>query len=341
MGGVRILISTWPAHGHLLPLLPIARAAERAGHDVVVASGVEGTAEAGRRGLRTWEVGPSRAEANAAFGAVIGDLSAVAPERRMATLVEGVFGAAAFRRAEALVPFVEEWRPDLVVHPITELAAAVAAERCGARHAVHGLGPLPRQAWDWFGARFSDLCATWDVPDLATVILERPYLDDCPPSLQPDAVAAFGNRRRLRATPGEAAPGERLPWSPDDLAGLPFDRTVHLTLGTLFHGATEVFQTALDGLTRLDVNVLVTVGPDTDPTRLGPQPPQVLVADFVAHELLLPHCDALVTQGGAGTTVAALCAGLPHLILPQGADQSSTAPPPRRRGSPSLSHRPS
>ena len=65
MGGVRILISTWPAHGHLLPLLPIARAAERAGHDVVVASGVEGTVEAGRRGLRTWEVGPSRAEANA------------------------------------------------------------------------------------------------------------------------------------------------------------------------------------------------------------------------------------------------------------------------------------
>ena len=321
MGGVRILISTWPAHGHLLPLLPIAHAAERAGHDVVVASGVEGTVEAGRRGLRTWEVGPSRAEANAAFGAVIGDLSAVAPERRMTTVVEGIFGAAAFRRAEALVPLVEEWQPDLVVHPITELAAAVAAERCGARHAVHGLGPLPREAWDWFGTRFADLCTTWDVPDLATGILERPYLDDCPPSLQPDAVAAFRNRRRMRATPGEAAPGEHLPWSHDDLAGLPFEQTVHLTLGTMFHGATEVFQTALDGLTRLEVNVLVTVGPDTDPARLGPQPPQVLVADFVAHELLLPHCDTLVTQGGAGTIVAALCTGLPHLILPQGADQ--------------------
>ena len=209
------------------------------------------------------------------------------------------------------MPLVEEWQPDLVIHPITELAAAVAAERCGARHAVHGLGPLPREAWDWFGARFADLCTTWDVPDLATAILGRPYLDDCPPSLQADAVAAFRNRRRMRATPGEAAPGEHLPWSHDDLAGLPFDRTVHLTLGTMFHGATEVFQTALEGLTRLDVNVLVTVGPDTDPARLGPQPPQVLVADFVAHELLLPHCDALVTQGGAGTIVAALCAGRP------------------------------
>ena len=97
MGGVRILISTWPAHGHLLPLLPIARAAERAGHDVVVASGVEGTAEAGRRSLGPGRSARAGIEANAAFGAVIGDLSAVAPERRMATLIEGVFGAAAFR----------------------------------------------------------------------------------------------------------------------------------------------------------------------------------------------------------------------------------------------------
>jgi UDP:flavonoid glycosyltransferase YjiC (YdhE family) len=37
--------------------------------------------------------------------------------------------------------------------------------------------------------------------------------------------------------------------------------------------------------------------------------------------LLLPHCAGLVTQGGASTIVAALCHGLPHLILPQGADQ--------------------
>ena len=121
----------------------------------------------------------------------------------------------------------------------------------------------------------------------------------------------------MRATPGEAAPGEQLPWSDDDLAALPFDRTVHLTLGTMFHRATEVSQTRSRVSPELEVNVLVTVGPDTDTARIGPQPPQVLVADFVAHELLLPHCDTLVTQGGAGTIVAALCAGLPHLILHQ------------------------
>jgi len=47
----RILFSTWPAHGHLLPLLPMARAALAAGHEVVIASGAEGATEAARRGF--------------------------------------------------------------------------------------------------------------------------------------------------------------------------------------------------------------------------------------------------------------------------------------------------
>ena len=74
------------------------------------------------------------------------------------------------------------------------------------------------------------------------------------------------------------------------------------------------------------------LGPDADPERLGPQPPNVLVTDFVSHALLLPRCDALVTQGGAGTILSALCHGLPHLILPQGADQFMNAATAERAG---------
>ncbi len=329
---MRVLFTTWPAHGHLLPMLPLVRAAQRAGHDVVVASGAEGVAEAQRRGLPTWDVGPSRAEADAAFQAVVPDLSAVPPDERMPTVISGMFGAAAPRRAAELIPRVQEWGPDLVVHPITELAGAIAAAHTGARHVVHGLGPLPAEAWAWFGSRFGALCQEWDVPDLAESILDTTYLDNCPPSLQSDAVSDFRRRQPLRPTSGEVQPGERLPWDDDTLASLPYEHTAHLTLGTLFHGATEVFSTTLAGLRQLPVNVLVTVGPGTDPHRLGPQPPHVLVADFAPHALLLPRCAALVTQGGAGTIVAALCHGLPHLILPQGADQFRNAETAQRAG---------
>ena len=315
---MRVLVSTWPAHGCLLPLLPLIRAAQQAGHDVVVASGAEGVAEASRRGLPTWDIGPSRAQADAAFRARVPDLTAVPPEHRMTAVVSGIFGAAAFARAAKLVPRAEHWKPDLVVHPITELAGAVAAARTGARHVVHGLGPLPAEAWDWFGARLGDLSREWEVPDLPATILDTPYLDNCPPALQADAVRAFRNRRPLRPTSGEVLSGEHLPW---DLNDLPYQRSVHLTLGTLSFGSTNVFQTALAGLRGLPLNVLVTAGPGSDPHRFGAQPANVRIADFAPHALLLPRCAGLVTQGGASTILAALCHGLPHLILPQGADQ--------------------
>lgn len=40
---------------------------------------------------------------------------------------------------------------------------------------------------------------------------------------------------------------------------------------------------------------------------------------------MLPRCDAAVCHGGSGTTLAALTAGLPLVIIPQGADQHVNA----------------
>ncbi|MFF5176295.1 glycosyltransferase [Micromonospora sp. NPDC000089] len=306
-------------------MLPLMRAAQRAGHEIVVASGIEGVAEARRRGLPTWVVGPSRAEADETFRRAVPDLMALPEPQRIPTVTAQLFGTAVFQRAAELVPLAEEWRPDMVVHPISELAGAIVAARTGARHVVHGLGPLPAEAWDWFGSRFEELADQWEVPDLPERILTLPYLDNCPPALQADAVSAFGNRLSLRPCTGEVLPGEQLPWPRSSIEALPYEHTIHLTLGTLFHGATHVFETALEGLSQLPVNTLVTLGPGADPGRLGSQPPHVLVADWAPHALLLPLCDALITQGGAGTIVAALCEGLPHLILPQGADQFRNA----------------
>ena len=38
---MRILFASWPAHGHLLPMVPLIRAAQRAGHEIVVSSGAD------------------------------------------------------------------------------------------------------------------------------------------------------------------------------------------------------------------------------------------------------------------------------------------------------------
>ena len=172
----------------------------------------------------------------------------MAPDHRIPTVIAGVFGAAAFQRAEQLVPLAIEWSPDVVVHSISELAGAVAAARTGARHVVHGLGPLPPQAWSWFGARFAELCETWEVPELVERDVNAPYIELCPPSFQDDAVADFRNRVALRPSPGDVVGDQQLPWDDATLGNLPHEHTIHLTLGTIFHGATAVFETVLAGL---------------------------------------------------------------------------------------------
>ena len=48
---MRILFSSWPAYGHLLPMLPLARAARRAGHDDLISSGSDVTGLIEQRGF--------------------------------------------------------------------------------------------------------------------------------------------------------------------------------------------------------------------------------------------------------------------------------------------------
>ena len=52
------------------------------------------------------------------------------------------------------------------------------------------------------------------------------------------------------------------------MARLPYDQTVHLTLGTVFNEAFGVLTAAIAGLQELPVNLVVTTGPGVDPARL-------------------------------------------------------------------------
>jgi UDP:flavonoid glycosyltransferase YjiC (YdhE family) len=85
--------------------------------------------------------------------------------------------------------------------------------------------------------------------------------------------------------------------------------------------APEVFRAVIEGCSRLQVNVIVTTGPDFDASLLGPVRPAVFSAPFLPQAEVLPHCTAVVSHAGAGTMLGALCHGLPQLCLPQSTDQ--------------------
>ena len=208
-----------------------------------------------------------------------------------------------------------------------EAAGAVVAARTGARLVVHELG-IAASGNGSFAPLLDDLGARWQVERLSETVRRATHLSICPPSLRLPGVVAPPDTRPLRPALAPPGLGDRLP---STLAALPHDRTVHLTLGTVFT-APAVLADALSGLRQLSVNVVVASGPGTDPASLGPQARHVLVAPYLPHALLLPRCALVVSQGGAGVLFGALAHGLPQLVLPQGADQFANAEAVERAG---------
>ncbi|MCW6003620.1 glycosyltransferase [Micromonospora sp. CPCC 205371] len=316
---MKILFSSSPAYGHLYPMLPLARAAVRAGHEVAVATGPDLAPHLADRGFDAWAVGPTFAESWAERNAALPDLDSVPPDQHMLLDVDVLFRAAAAKRAVDLVPRAEAWRPDVVIHEPAEFAAPIAARRAGAVHVTHGLGPTPPAPMRAIlEPAMVDLFTAWDAPDLAAAVFASTYLDLCPPTLHPDGDPAFPSSLPLRPSAGDVLPTDELPAS---LAALSGRDLVYLTLGTVFHDAPEVFEACLAGLRELPIDVVVTVGRDGDPDRLGPQPPGMLVERYVPQALLMPRCRLVIAHGGAGTMLGAFANGLPQLILPQAADQ--------------------
>ena len=100
--------------------------------------------------------------------------------------------------------------------------------------------------------------------------------------------------------------------------------TVYVTLGTVYN-SSALLATILEGLAAEPLDLVVTVGPGSDPDQLGPQPRNVHIARWIPQDEVLPHCDVVITHGGYGTVSAALRNGLPLVFVPISADQPLNA----------------
>jgi len=82
------------------------------------------------------------------------------------------------------------------------------------------------------------------------------------------------------------------------------------------------FSAAIEAVSDLGPDVIVTLGPSGDPVSLGPQPSHVHVERFVPQGAILPLCRAVVTNGGSGSVLGALAYGVPVLCVPAPASPS-------------------
>jgi UDP:flavonoid glycosyltransferase YjiC (YdhE family) len=135
---LRALFSSTRGAGHFNPLVPFARAFERAGHEVLFAGPPDLTGPVESAGFEFCRFDPPPEDE---LGAIWGRVPDLPPEEANEVVVGEIFGrlntTAALPRLRAVF---EEWRPDVVVRDPNEYGAALAAELGGIAHARVAIG---------------------------------------------------------------------------------------------------------------------------------------------------------------------------------------------------------
>jgi UDP:flavonoid glycosyltransferase YjiC (YdhE family) len=309
---VRILFTFIGGSGHFHPLIPVARAAEAAGHTVAVAGAGSMQSAITAAGLTAFATSEPRKHTEPPERT---RLLKPDPEREDRDLRENFARRGARRHAAAILELARRWQPDVLVRDEVDFGTAIAAERLAipcATVLVLAAGAFLRK--EVVGRPLHELRSEYGLPpDPALAMLERNLvLSPFPPSFRspdfPLPAHAFSFRPTAAGTSGATS---QTP-------------TVYFTLGTVFN-ASELFSRVLAGLWEFPANVVVTVGEHIDPAEFEPLPDHVRLEKFIPQALLLPQCDLVVSHGGSGSVMGALTHGLPSVLIPIGADQPHNA----------------
>ncbi|HEY4022746.1 MAG TPA: nucleotide disphospho-sugar-binding domain-containing protein [Pseudonocardiaceae bacterium] len=311
------MIATSPGIGHIFPQIPTAWALRAAGHEVLFAapSNADRVASAG---LPAADPAPGF-DFHSLFMGFIAQQQAA--KQTGLDFVSTLFAAVSAPSVDEVVRLATDWRPDLIIRGPLEGAGGVAAAVLGVPAVVHGIGPgqglgLP----DGVAAKMTETYQRFDVePGPAAA-----FLDISPPSLR----APGSDGIALRCVPFNGG-GVLEPW----LTTPRIRPRITVTLGTVVPRTAGIG--ALERLTgaaaEVDADFVFALG-GADPAALGELPANVRVVGWVPLNALLSASDAVVHHGGAGTMLTAFDAGIPQLVLPQGADQFLNADAVARTG---------
>lgn len=284
---MRILVTSFPAYGHLHPLLPLAQAAQALGHEVCVATGPDFIPWVRRCGLRAHAVGLAQAAALR-----VADQHYPGPQA-----ADHLFADVWVRAAlPGLRRLATTWRPDLVLHEEEEYAGPLLAALLGLRCVTHS---WPAPARPPHARRTAErlLAAVWDavLPGAAPRTTGALYLDACPAALQTAALALVPHVVPVRAVLCDGPSRPPPAW----LATLAHP-AAYLTLGTVpVFSTPQLLGALVAAVSPLLAGLVVTTGPNPV-AALGPLPAHVQAARYVPQSQVLSHVDLVISHGGAG-----------------------------------------
>jgi UDP:flavonoid glycosyltransferase YjiC (YdhE family) len=305
---MRVLVSAVPAIGHIFPMLGLAQALSRAGHDVRFATNSERHGLISAAGLQPLDAGMSLAE-----------MREERLQRWPETDLQPATSWATRMWSQIMAPstlcdllaIMADWPPDVVLHDEGEYAGPVAATKMHVPWVTHAWGSPLRPA-----SELTDLEALtsslWlshelDVPD-GGGLYEHALVNPCPRLLQPDS-PGLKNEWPIR------------PVSFDD-NGEPLEADAYVGFGTVpaFADALGELTSAVRACTERGMRVVVTSPSENLRDELaGIDHDLVTAREFVNLAALLPSCKIAITHAGAGTVLASLSAGVPLVLVPRGA----------------------
>ncbi|QGM05642.1 macrolide family glycosyltransferase [Stenotrophomonas maltophilia] len=315
-------------HGYINPTLPLVSELVRRGHRV------------------TYHTSPAFADRIEATGAQVllyvgSDLAVPDPPIPLA-MMKGL-GCTAVALLPGVLADLRAVSPDLVVHGAACPWGCVAARQLGVPAAAtfttfafnaHTASPtglswqLMKAAVHYPRVAMQYLQARWK--------LQRSYHADMLPVL--DMMNVRGELNLVFTTPDFQPGGAQFNDSyrfvgactgsrPVDVG---FDALVHeppliyVSLGTVFDAGTSLLHTLAEALSPLAGTVVLAAG-QTDPGALGPVAQNVIVRRSVPQLQVLKQAALFVTHGGMNSVNEAMAAGVPVLVIPQGADQPMVA----------------
>ena len=323
---MRVMFASTRGAGHLGPILPLAEACKRAGHQVLIAGPPSLSACVARSGHAFWPLDdPPPAELDAVWATVPG-----LPRHEQNRVVIGEINARL--TATATLPrhraACRDFRPDVIVRESSEFGSALAAELHGIPHAriATGLAATEALAIAIAAPALDSVRRAAGLPSDPTgeTLRDAPCFTWFPSSLEEPSIPVPTNTVRLRDPAWDAWP-IRLPsvWWTDST-----DPLVYVSFGSIAGAdpqAIPLFSMAMQALSTLPIRVLLTVGPELDLTALPPTPANVHIERWVPQDQVLPHAGAVVCHAGSGTTLGALATGRPLVLMPLFSDQPDNA----------------
>ena len=338
---MRVLLTSVAVYSHLVPtVVPVARALQAAGHEVVVATGGVLADDLDRFGVAYRPM--PRMLAPSQFGSdpdvarrmgfspdgkPLPELEELGRTAGRGAVVGRIFaGLAAERAAQDMLGVLSDFRPDLVVRECTEFGGYLVADKLGVPCVTLDSAPLAVTRDPGMLPWLNESRAAVGLPpvDDTSSLTRDLWVSWLPDVWYPTGKQSTAHRHYQRSQ----EPSQQLDPA---IARLPDDRPFVLaTLGTfsnqMLSPATSPLRRIIEALGSLPCTAVVALGRDTDPaTWAGPRPRNVHLASFVQQPLLLQACDLFVTHAGFGGVREALTAGVPMVALPLFAEQPANA----------------